>query len=375
MDIIQYNMKQNEISDYCDGMIYEFDPSVETGINFPFQLYIPNEVNEISDLFVEMCSSSLTNKSFNQAIENAKFQNSSANKKSLNISTHTRLLVLKNKCPLLLPIIPRIFGLCPYYMGYGIYNKDFKKAIEFYQSGKSMFSDKDLNKFVNLDNQIVKMIDYATDFLSQIQISVDNKVIMSGYNVGAKFANYFSCLHPNKVKAIIAGGINGLAILPIKNYKGWTLDYPLGINDVSNVDVDAFKNIKQFYYMGDKDNTDIASVKVKLKKDKNGNVIKLTDNLGNVVPDLDKSGNYVAMFNEGYYSDYQINAINRGFSSDVQKRFDMQSVIYSKLGINATFKKYPGDQITVLSSKELYLDINAFYEEIKKAKANKPGLL
>lgn len=44
------------------------------------------------------------------------------------------------------------------------------------------------------------MIKYAINYLKSINVNVDNRVIISGYSEGAKFASHFSLLHPELIK-------------------------------------------------------------------------------------------------------------------------------------------------------------------------------
>lgn len=61
------------------------------------------------------------------------------------------------------------------------------------------------------------MIKYAINYLKSINVNVDNRVIISGYSEGAKFASHFSLLHPELIKFVIAGGTSGCISMPVTN--------------------------------------------------------------------------------------------------------------------------------------------------------------
>jgi hypothetical protein len=68
-------------------------------------------------------------------------------------------------------------------------------------------------------------------------------------------------LHPEKVFAVAAGGLNGLLMLPEDSLNGNDLNYPLGINDFEVVtgnefQIDLFKDVPQLYFMGELDDND-----------------------------------------------------------------------------------------------------------------------
>jgi hypothetical protein len=83
----------------------------------------------------------------------------------------------------------------------------------------------------------------------------------SGFSASGTFANRFTALHPDKVKAVAAGGINGLLILPCDSLQNVALPYPLGVSDMEFlIDVgfqkSAFAVTPQFLFMGALDDND-----------------------------------------------------------------------------------------------------------------------
>jgi hypothetical protein len=115
-----------------------------------------------------------------------------------------------------------------------------------------------------LDLQLLAMIEDARKQLSQQGYLLKDKFFMTGFSASGTFANRMALLHPEKMKAVAAGGINAIAILPISQLKGQALNYPLGIADVpkiagKKVNLDAFRKLPMLLYMGALDSNDAAA--------------------------------------------------------------------------------------------------------------------
>lgn len=364
--IENYNMSRKPDIEF-DGKLYEFGPFLESGINFPFQLYIPNNIRNNCDLIVTGRTPNEHNDdTLEENIEKAK---------AMKFSYISRGLSFKYGNPMLLPVTPRCYGVQSTSLGYLLHHNDYHEALDWINRGWLNFTEEDLHRFDNFDEQIVKMIDFSIQFIKDEGYEVGPKVVMNGYSAAGSFASLFSALHPERVKAVIAGGNGGEIFLPLSDYKGWTLDYPLGINDMPNFNYEEFKNIKRFYYVGEDDQNTPAIPKCKMQidhydeegkpilaRDESGNKVPLRDSFGNMIVKLDENGNMVAEYGEGYYSNYQINVLNRGISPNSQERFDNAKNIYESLGIDAIFVKYPGNHITVNDNDALYDDVFEFYE-------------
>lgn len=64
---------------------------------------------------------------------------------------------------------------------------------------------------------------------------------MTGYSAAGHFANAFSVLHSEVVSMVIAGGTDGILILPYRDYNGQLLPVPIGVGDVDNFNIEEFK--------------------------------------------------------------------------------------------------------------------------------------
>jgi len=105
------------------------------------------------------------------------------------------------------------------------------------------------------------MITDAKVVLNNMGIKVDSKVFMNGFSASATFTNRFSFIHPQAIKALAIGGFNGELMLPQNKINGIKLNYPIGLNDFTDIfdkkfDVDSYKKIPQFIYMGKLDEND-----------------------------------------------------------------------------------------------------------------------
>lgn len=112
-----------------------------------------------------------------------------------------------------------------------------------------------------LDLQLLAMIEDAKGLLRDLHFQIAPKFFMNGFSASATFTNRFSFIHPEKIEALAIGGFNGKLMLPQKKINGVKLNYPIGTNDFAklfgkNVDLDTYKSIPQFIYMGKLDDND-----------------------------------------------------------------------------------------------------------------------
>lgn len=119
-----------------------------------------------------------------------------------------------------------------------------------------------------IDLQLLRMVADAREHLSDRGIAVRSRFLMNGFSASGSFVNRFTALHPETLIAVSAGGFNGMAILPIEEAEvsaGWTdnrpLKYPVGVADLEELtgepfDLDAFRAVHQFLYLGGDDTND-----------------------------------------------------------------------------------------------------------------------
>lgn len=164
---------------------------------------------------------------------------------------------------------------------------------------------------LRIDLQLIAMIDDAKRSLEQQGTPVDEKVLLTGFSASAKFANRFTALHPQRVRAVATGGMNGLAMLPLARLDDRTVLYPLGVADVfaltaAPFDMATWSRVPQFLFMGSEDTNDAVA------------------------------------FDDGYSAQeraFVYDAIGR---SMLPTRWNRCRDIYAESGANATFKTFSG---------------------------------
>ena len=87
---------------------------------------------------------------------------------------------------------------------------------------------------------------------------VSSRIMIEGYSSGGMFAQRYALLHPERVKALTGGQCGGNFTLPMVMYGNQTLNWPVGVNNLDNLacipfDLDAYRDINQFIYIGDLD--------------------------------------------------------------------------------------------------------------------------
>lgn len=113
-----------------------------------------------------------------------------------------------------------------------------------------------------VDLQLLAMIDHAQSVLRANGILVARKVFMHGFSASGNYLTRFALIHPERVRAVAAGGLNGMPTLPLGSWDRWSyLRYPIGIADLQELtgkhfDLEAFKGVSQYWYMGYLDKND-----------------------------------------------------------------------------------------------------------------------
>ena len=216
----------------------------QEGFKFPYYLFIPDgclKEREII-LVVESNNSGLSD-DFGEHIEATKRTAT----KDFYIGNYVSR---KLKIPLLVPVFPRSKSTW----------KMYTHALD-----KDVVMQKNTN-LERIDLQLLAMVEDANKKLKQLGYTVNEKILMTGYSASGTFANRFTLIHPEKVLAMAAGGLNGLLILPLNEFKGKKLNYPLGTNDFHAIfekpfDTASFINTPQFLFMGDLDDNDAIPYK------------------------------------------------------------------------------------------------------------------
>ena len=192
------------------------------GINIPSIFAIPLSDNINNQLVVE--SNNLESEDLQKIIEQG-------------IQTGIRLAKLTNNLPspIVIPLIPS--------------HKDYPYLQ---QLSKECFNLSDNDRNYRLDEQVVKIINYAKFLLEREKGLVAKKrIFLNGYSSSGVFAQRFALLHPNIVETVCIGGASGSIPIPTEQ-----IAYPLGIADYESLigkkfDLDSYLKIKFRYYVGE----------------------------------------------------------------------------------------------------------------------------
>ena len=109
-----------------------------------------------------------------------------------------------------------------------------------------------------IDLQLLAMIDDARQRLSDRGITVEQKVWLRGFSASGQFVARFAMLHPSRLKAVSAGAGGYGPIVPVAEWEGESLPYPVGISDLQQLigtqfDVSAFQQVPFLAHVGDAD--------------------------------------------------------------------------------------------------------------------------
>jgi hypothetical protein len=221
-----------------------------------------------------------------------------------NISTELKI-------PLLVPIFPR---------------PKSKPLVYTHALDRDVILEKS-HDLQRLDLQLLEMIKDAKSILTSLNIDVDSKVFMNGFSASATFTNRFSFLHPEIIKALAIGGFNGSLMLPQHTINGVQLNYPVGLYDFSvlfgkKCNINEFKTIPQFIYMGKLDENDAVQ------------------------------------FDDAYSKDER-KIINGNLGKSVQERYMKCQTIYKENQVNAIYKNY--ENVGHWTTSEVNLAVILFF--------------
>jgi len=123
-----------------------------------------------------------------------------------------------------------------------------------------LYEREDLAAYSDLDEQYLAMIDDALDRLNAAGWNLEEEVFVHGFSASGMFANRFVSIHPERVRAMFAGGFY-YPVLPTAELEGHTLNYPLGTADHEELfgepfDLEAYREVPKLYYIGAQDDRD-----------------------------------------------------------------------------------------------------------------------
>jgi len=222
---------------FADTVI-EIKAQPNLGFEFPFLLKIPETTKSaLNYLVVETNNSGMVSDDLSVHYQKVK--------KAIDGNAIGPWLAKKLNFPILNPVFPRPKT------DWEIYTHALDRDTLLVDSGK----------LKRLDLQLLAMISYAKKELNKHKLAVEEKVILTGFSASGSLANRFSLLHPESLQVIVAGGLNGILMLPVKRIGNDQLNYPIGVNDFKKVTGKEFDKLTwallpQFLFMGKHDDND-----------------------------------------------------------------------------------------------------------------------
>ncbi|WP_258544433.1 hypothetical protein [Alteromonas lipotrueae] len=224
-------------SNLCaEDLVVEVPANPEKGFFFPFFLKVP-ELTETNYLIVETNNTGKVSDDFDIHLNSAR--------KAILGNSIGPWVSKKLKAPILVPAFPRS-------------EKHWETYTHAFDSDTMLV---DSGKLKRIDLQLLAMINEAKSILRTHSVIVNERIVMTGFSASGTFANRFSLLHPESLKVVVAGGLNGILMLPVNSLNEVKLDYPLGLNNFEQVTGKAFakekwKALPQFLFMGENDTND-----------------------------------------------------------------------------------------------------------------------
>jgi dienelactone hydrolase len=184
-----------------------------------------------------------------------------------------------------------------------------------------------------LDAQLLAMLDDARRSPALSAYRLDGRNYLFGFSAAGMFVNRFALLHPDAVRAVACGAPGGWPIAPLGAYRGMALSYPVGIADLPQLagqalDLDAFKTLAQFFFIGADD------------------------------------GNDSLMYTDGYDVE-QKETVFALFGDTPAGRFAAAEALYREIGANARFTVYRGVGHTLTDA--MLADAVAFFKQAAPA--------
>ena len=212
----------------------------EKGFLYPYYLYVPPELRVDKGGGAKQNILVLPNNTGNSD-DDFKVHEASAKR----LAEGRRTLASSLRVALVVPVFPRP-------------KSDWRVYTHALDRDSLLTEKKELRRF---DLQLIGMIDDARDRLRAEGLSFGERIVIYGFSAGGMFANRFTMLHPDRVRAAAFGSPGGWAMAPVPSWKGKALRYPIGTADFEAVagkklDLASLKKVPVFLFMGAEDTND-----------------------------------------------------------------------------------------------------------------------
>jgi|GEM_PF-1329369 len=218
--------------------VVQVKADTQAGFNFPFYLFVPEGINkdQKTRLLVESNNTGTTSDELEVHQERAL---------RLVSKDYPNKIARQMRIPLLVPVFPRP-------------RTNWQAYTHALDRDTLEIEDGELKR---IDLQLTAMIKYAQEFLRINGFRIDDRVFMHGFSASAKFCNRYSFLHPEMVKAVASGGVNGLPTLPVSEWNECELPFPIGTAGIERFtgkafNEKAFRQVAHYIYMGAFDRND-----------------------------------------------------------------------------------------------------------------------
>lgn len=241
--ILPEDPKEKDVTElpWNRGTLLKIAPNPTKGFNYPYFMYIPQTINksDTNSVIFECNNTAVHKENITEYLAEEQVTNSDGYR-----------IAERTGNPLVFPSFPR--------------PSDGKYAFTYthYINRRTMLIPKD-EKLGRVDLQAVAMIKDAQSRLKDMNIKTKPKAIACGASASAHFSQRLAILHPEMIDILAVGAINSLPTLPISSLNGTELRFPVGISDIQqltgqNINIEEYKKVKQYIYMGDSDTNDTA---------------------------------------------------------------------------------------------------------------------
>lgn len=109
------------------------------------------------------------------------------------------------------------------------------------------------------DLKVNSIISELKNNLTDAGYTPAEKILVAGFSAGGMWANRYTLLHPEKVLAAAMGQAGGWLAMPLSEYNGSLLNWPMGLHNFHNLTGNYYnktsilKGVPQFIYIGDLD--------------------------------------------------------------------------------------------------------------------------
>ncbi|MFB0554859.1 MAG: CARDB domain-containing protein, partial [Phycisphaerae bacterium] len=226
--------------DLAGDDILQVEAQTVEGFNFPYYLFIPGGIDKDKQVYMLVETNNSGMVSDDLEVHQTKAL-------MLVKKSHANRMARQLGVPLLVPTFPRPRPETHWWAYTHALDIDTLEIEE--------------GKLKRIDLQLTSMIKHAQELLRINGFTINDRIFMHGFSASAKFCNRYSFLHPEMVKAAAAGGVNGLPTLPVREWNGYELPFPIGIAGIERFtgkpfDEQAFKQVAHYIYMGSSDRND-----------------------------------------------------------------------------------------------------------------------